>query len=185
MDSDGSPLSELIRSRQSTRKYSDKPVPRESLERIMELTRLAPSATNSQPWHFIIVDDPELRRGVAQALTSPLLPSMNTFAAEAPVLIVVVEEPANVTAKVGNLLKRQHFAHLDIGIAVSYLTLAARDEGLDSCIIGWLNSKRIQKLLGIPSSKTVQLVVSLGYSEDPMRKKTRKKIEKIVSHNHY
>lgn len=185
MDSDESPLSQLIRSRQSTRKYLPREVPPEALERIMELTRLAPSATNSQPWHFIIVDEPELRKRVAGCLTSPLLPSMNRFAVQAPVLIVVVEEPANVASKVGNLLKKQHFARLDIGIAVGYLTLAARSEGLDTCVMGWLDNDAIRQLLGIPEEKTVQLVVSLGYSDDPLRPKSRKKMEKILSRNHY
>lgn len=186
MDSDdSSPLSQLIRSRQSTRKYSDRPVPPEALERIMELTRLAPSATNSQPWHFIIVDEPELRKRVAKCLTTPLLPSMNRFAAEAPVLIVVVEEPANVASKVGNRLKKQHFAHIDIGIAVGYLTLAARDEGLDTCVMGWLDNDRIQQLLGIPRERTVRLVISLGYSAEELRPRRRKKMEKILSRNHY
>lgn len=185
MDSDESPLSQLVHSRQSARKYLPTPVPPEALERIMELTRLAPSATNSQPWHFIIVDEPELKSRVAKCLTSPLLPTMNTFADEAPVLIVVVEEAANVAAKVGNLLKKQHFARIDIGVAVGYLTLAARSEGLDTCVMGWLDNREIQKLLGIPRDKVVQLVISLGYSDDPLRPKSRKKMGKIVSRNHY
>ena len=110
---------------------------------------------------------------------------MNTFAKEAPALIVVVEESANVAAKVGNLLKKQHFSRIDIGIAVGYLTLAARSEGLDTCVIGWLDNKKIQDLLRIPREKTVQLVVSLGYSDDPMRPKARKKLDKIRSYNTY
>lgn len=185
MDPDSNPLSELIQSRQSTRKYLDKPVPREAIERVLDLTHLAPSATNSQPWHFIVVDDPELKVAVAKCLTSPILPSMNTFAKEAPVLIVVVEESANVAAKMDNLLKKQHFSRIDIGIAVGYLTLAARSEGLDTCVMGWLDNKKIRDLLRIPREKTVQLVISLGYSDDPMRPKTRKKMDKIRSYNTY
>ena len=97
----------------------------------------------------------------------------------------MVEESANVAAKVGNLLKKQHFSRIDIGIAVGYLTLAARSEGLDTCVIGWLDNNKIRDLLRIPQGRTIQLVVSLGYSDDPMRPKTRKKMDKIRSYNTY
>ena len=79
-------LQDLAATRQSDRKYDEnRPVPREVIERILEVARLAPSATNSQPWHFIVVDDPTTRAEVAATLTTPLVPGMNKFAATAPV----------------------------------------------------------------------------------------------------
>lgn len=176
---------ELVRTRQSDRKYADKPVPREVLERIIETTRLAPSATNSQPWKFVVVDDPETKNQVADTLTSPLVGNMNKFAREAPVLIVVVEEPANATARIGNLLKKRHFAHMDLGIAAAHITLAATEEGLGSCIMGWLDERKIQKILGIPRNRTVALVIALGYSTEEKKSKKRRALDKVRSYNQY
>lgn len=176
---------ELARTRQSDRKYADTPVPREVIERILETTRIAPSATNSQPWRFVVVDEPDIKNQVADALTTPLVKNMNQFAREAPVLIVVVEESANATARIGNLLKQRHFAHMDLGIAASYITLAATEEGLGSCIMGWLDERKIRKTLGIPRRRTIALVIALGYSTEEKKSKKRKPMDKIRSYNHY
>lgn len=177
---------ELIDKRQSDRRYdSTRAIPREVIDRILEATRLAPSATNSQPWHFIVVDEPEMKDKVAKALTSSFTGNMNHFAADAPVLIVIVEEPANTIGKMGNFLMKTHFPHIDIGIAASYITLAATEEGLGSCIMGWVNEKKICQLLGIPEKRKVPLVISLGYSLEGRKEKKRKSKDQIQSLNGY
>ena len=62
---------ELVAKRQSTRRYSSRPVPRDVVERCLEAARLAPSACNSQPWTFIVVDDEEQKNRVARAAFIP------------------------------------------------------------------------------------------------------------------
>ena len=72
---------ELIARRQSDRRYDpDRPVEPEKVARIIEAARLAPSACNAQPWHFIVVDQPELRNQVADAVSSRLLGMNDLFA---------------------------------------------------------------------------------------------------------
>lgn len=179
-------LKELVEARQSDRKYDpDRPVPREVIERILEIARLAPSGTNSQPWHFIVVDKPELRDQVASAVTSTVLGGMNKFAYTAPVLIVLVEEPGNLEGRAGSFLLNKHLPSYDLGIVASYITLAATSEGLGSCIIGWTDEKKLQKILGVPKSKNTPLVISLGYSLQEKRNKKRKPMEEIRSYNSY
>ena len=179
-------LKELVEARQSDRKYDpDRPVPREVVERILEMARLAPSGTNSQPWHFVIVDEPELRDQVASAVASTVLGGMNKFAYAAPVLIVMVEEPGNFEGKAGSFLLNKHLAAYDLGIAASYITLAATEEGLGSCIMGWVNESKLRNILGVPKSKHIPLVISLGYSLQEKRNKKRKPIEEIRSYNSY
>ncbi len=90
----------LIISRQSDRKYSDKPVEKEKLERIIEAGRMAPSACNAQPWKFIVVTEPELIGKIAEAASAKLI-GMNSFVAQAPVIIVIVREKPNISSKVG------------------------------------------------------------------------------------
>ena len=89
---------DLIISRQSDRKYSDKPVENEKLERIVEAGRMAPSACNAQPWKFIVVTDQKLVLKVAEAASAKLI-GMNSFVAQAPVILVIVREKPNMSSK--------------------------------------------------------------------------------------
>lgn len=179
-------LRELIETRQSDRKYdSERPVPRDVVERILEMARLAPSGTNSQPWYFVVVDEPELRDQVASAVSSTILGGMNKFAYSAPVLILLVEERGNLEGITGSFLLNKHLPAYDLGIVAGFITLAATEEGLGSCIMGWTNEKKLRKILGIPKNKSIPLVISLGYSLQETRVKKRKPIEGIRSYNRY
>ncbi len=174
---------ELALSRQSDRSFDpDRRVESEKLERMLEAARMAPSACNAQPWKFVVVTDPELARKVGRA-TAGL--GMNKFAREAPVHILVIEESANITSLLGGKLKDKHFPLIDLGIAASHLSLAAEDEGLGSCILGWFDEKEIKELTGIPSSRRLLLDVVIGYPLKDKRRKIRKPKEKVISYNKY
>ena len=174
---------QLVASRQSDRAYDlNRPVEREKLERILEAARLAPSACNAQPWKFGVVTDSELSVKVGKA-TAGL--GMNKFAKDAPVHILVVEESMNITSFLGAKIKDKYFPLIDIGIVTSHITLAAENEGLGSCILGWFDEKEIKKLVGIPSNKRLLLDITIGYPIKEKRKKSRKSIDKIVSYNKY
>jgi len=175
---------ELVQSRQSDRAYMDTPVEREKIERILETVRLAPSACNAQPWKFIVVTDPEKRTQVAEATSNKVL-SMNHFSRHAPVQVVVLEESANFTSNLGGWISKKHYPHIDLGIAAAHISLAATDEGLGSCIIGWCDEKKVQKTLDIPKNKRVMLIILLGYSSQPLREKKRKPMQEIVSWEKY
>lgn len=175
---------ELVQSRQSDRAYLDTPVEREKIERILEAVHLAPSACNSQPWKFIVVTDPEKRTQVAEATSNKVL-SMNHFSRHAPVQVVVLEESANFTSNLGGWISKKHYPHIDLGIAAAHISLAAADEGLGSCIIGWCDEKKVQKTLDIPKNKRVMLIILLGYSNQPLREKKRKPMQEIVSWEKY
>ena len=174
----------LNRGRQSERKYLDKPVEREKIERITGAGRLSPSACNGQPWHFIVVDEPALRDEVAAATESVVL-RMNSFVREAPVLIVVVREKSNFSSRAGDLIKQKDYSLIDIGIATASIVYQAAAEGLGTCIIGWVDDKRVRKILGIPASRKVELVISVGYTDNRLRDKSRKPPEEIITYNRY
>lgn len=174
---------ELVASRQSDRCYDkERKVEQEKLERILEAGRLAPSACNAQPWKFVVINDEELSVKVGKA-TAGL--GMNKFAKDAPVHILVVEESANITSKLGGKVKDKHFPLIDLGIATAHITLAAESEGLGSCILGWFDEKEIKKLTGIPASKRLLLDITIGYPIKEKRKKIRKPKEKVISFNKY
>jgi len=182
--SEGKKLLELILRRQSDRKYSDKPVEKEKLERITEAGRMAPSACNSQPWKFIVVNDPALLIRLAEAASGKLL-GMNVFVSQAPIIIVIVRETPNFSSKVGGTIKRKDYSHIDIGIAAENICLQATAEGLGSCILGWFDEKQVRSILEIPSSKRVELLITIGYPLGEYRTKKRKPGEVTVSYNKY
>ena len=170
-------FTEIAQTRQSCRSYDpDRPIEEEKLNAIMEAARLAPSACNSQPYHFTICQG-EAAQAVAKA-TMGL--GMNKFAAQAPVLIVVSEMPYNKTAAMGAKVKGNDYRSIDIGIATAYLTAEATAQGLGSCILGWLDDEKIREICGL--QHPVRLVITLGYpKDDTLRTKKRKDMEDLVS----
>lgn len=181
---EGEKFLNLARSRQSDRKYSDKAVEKEKVERIMEAGRLAPSACNAQPWKFIVVDDKTLLGQLAESASAPLL-GMNGFVNQAPLQIVIVREQPNFSSKVGGAIKNKDYSLIDIGIACQNMCLQAEAEGLGSCMIGWFDEDRVKKILNIPKSKRVELLITVGYSLGTKREKRRKPPEETVSYNKY
>ena len=176
---------EFVSTRQSDRAFdASRPVEREKIDRIIEAVRLAPSACNAQPWHLIVVDEPELKNKVADATSSRAL-GMNHFTKQAPLHIVLVEEKVNLSSGVGGWLKKKDYAQLDLGIAAAHIALAAHAQGLGSCIVGWFDEKKMRQLLGIPDSKRVWLDIVIGYSTQPLRPKKRKERGTIASFNQY
>ena len=176
---------ELVKSRQSDRAYEvTRPVEQEKLEYILEAARLAPSACNAQPWSFIVITDRALKKESASIIADKAM-SINHFAYQAPVHIIIIEESANFNSKIGGLIKNKHFPLLDLGIAAAHITLAATEQGLGSCIVGWFNEKKFRKLFQIPSSKRPILVITLGYSTQAIREKNRKTTKDVIKYNTY
>jgi nitroreductase len=174
----------LISERQSVRKFSMRPVEPEKLTRCLEAARLAPSASNTQPWHYIIVDKEPLRTEVAKATFSDLV-KFNRFTLQVPVLVVILLEKPRMLNRIAMILKNKEWRLIDIGITAEHFCLQATEEGLATCMMGWFNEKQLRKLLSIPAGKTVGLMISLGYAEEvyPLRKKIRKTMVDIVSFN--
>jgi len=179
-------FSELIGQRQSVRAYADRPVEQEKLERLIEAVRLAPSASNSQPWRLIMVTDPALKDRVARATFSTLV-SFNTFVVQAPALAVLVVERPRVVTQIGGWLKDRDFPLIDIGIAAAHFCLQAVELGLGTCMLGWFDEAEVRRLLRIPKSKRIGLLISVGYAApgDPLRPKHRKTREAMSSANGY
>jgi nitroreductase len=176
---------ELVRKRQSVRKYIDRPVEKDKIERCLEAARLAPSTSNSQPWKFIVVDDPHLKNAIAREAFGKVL-SFNRFALEAPVLVVLVTERGTLTSRFGSKVKDKDFALIDMGIAAVQFCLQATEEGLGTCILGWFDEKGAKMLLGVPAESRVYLMITLGYAASgEIRPKKRKRMDEIAYYNRY
>jgi len=175
----------LALSRQSDRGYDrTRPVEPEKLDKILRVAMTAPSACNAQPYKIIVVDEEKLINEVADCTSAKAL-GMNHFTKQAPVHLVIVEEPGNLTSSIGSVIKDKHFPWIDIGIVASYICLTAREEGLGTCILGWFQEERLKKVLGVPKNRRILLDITLGYSTQPLRAKKRKPFEKVVTKNKY
>ena len=177
---------ELIQKRQSDRQYTNKPISREIINKCIEAARLAPSASNSQPWSFIVLDDPEIKDKVAKKTFGPLK-SFNKFVPQAPVIIAIVLEKPKTITELGGRIKKKEFPLIDIGIAAEHICLQAAEEGLGSCMLGWFDELSVKTLLEVPESKSIPLLITLGYIPEDYkhRKKIRKSMNKVVRYNSY
>lgn len=169
-------FTEIAENRQSCRSYDpERSVEKEKLDAILAAARLAPSACNGQPY-FITVCTGEVAKKVAKATQGM---GMNKFATDAPVMLVISEMPYVSSAALGAKLKKNDYRSIDIGIVSAYITAEATAEGLDTCILGWLDDAEIRKICNLDGA--VRLVITLGYAkaDDKLRPKKRKDIDEL------
>jgi nitroreductase len=164
---------EAIRTRRSIRKYEDKPVEKEKLLKIIEAARLAPSTLNRQPWSFIVVTDPEVKKKLRSSCNQDW---------SAPTIIVECAYPEKAWVRDDG----EEYWKLDVAVAVQNMVLAAWEEGLGICWIGAFREEEVKKILGIPKDVRVLVMTALGY---PAEKKgpvtNRKPLEEIVHYDHW
>ncbi len=174
---------ELVTKRRSIRNYSSMPVSREIVDRCIEAARLAPSACNSQPWSFIVIDDKELKDRITTAAFSEPY-SINNFAKKASVLVVVITERSSYIACMGGYLRGLKYSLIDIGIACEHFILQAEEDGVGTCWLGWFNERAVKKILGIPRRHKIDVMISMGYPErGEIRHRGRKSLSEIRKFN--
>lgn len=174
-------FAELAKIRQSDRKYKNQVVEKDKLIQCLETARISPSANNSQPWKFVVVDDFEKKEQIAECTIGL---GMNKFTHQCPVIVAVVLERQNFMSTIGSMIKNKDYSLFDIGIAVNQFCLQAADLGLGTCIIGWFDEKKIKKILGV-KNRRIPLLISVGYPDAPTREKVRKPLEVMSSWNEY
>jgi nitroreductase len=160
---------QAIQTRNSVRRYQNKPVEEEKLLRLLEAARLAPSASNRQEWRFIIVRSEQTRQALAQAAHN------QTFVGEAPVVIVACAEGTDHIMSCGLTC-----FSIDVAIALEHIALQAAEEGLGTCWIGAFDQAPVKRLLGIPAKVQVVELMPLGYPADEARPKQRKSLAEIA-----
>ena len=173
---------DLVNQRQSVRRFEPgRTISREALDRCVEAARLAPSACNSQPWSFVIVDDPASVREMAMEACGAPPYAMNKFAVDASALVAVVTEKMKLAARIGAQFRGVQYSLVDVGIACEHLLLQATEEGLGSCWLGWFNERAVKRRLGIPRAKKVDLLLCLGYEAAPAlsRPKIRRRLDDV------
>lgn len=166
---------ELVKKRYSVRDYKGLPLEKEKILQVLEAGRLAPSAVNFQPCHFIVITDEGLKNKVAE--TYP-----RDWFKKAPAVIVVCGDHSKSWKRKDG---KDH-CDIDMAIAVDHMTLAAADLGLGTCWVCAFDAAKCHSLLGLPENLEVIALLPMGYpldNKEPAKK--RKSIVEIVSWEGY
>jgi nitroreductase len=165
----------LLRERRSIRRYHPDPVPEEMLIQVLEAGRWAPSASNRQPWTFVVVRDEAVRRELAQHAAYYFVRWAHV--GEAPVLIALCGNARNP-------IYRQ-FLHEDIGLAGSQMMLQARALGLGTCWLGGVDRAAMAQVLKLPDGLEVIGLLTLGFPAEDPPPTPRKPLAEIVHYDVY
>jgi nitroreductase len=165
---------DVIKARGSIRSYKDKPIPKQVLLDILEAARMAQSAANRQPWEFIVVTDPAIRKKLVQAAGN------QSFVGEAATVMVCLANPEE-SASVGPF---EGFL-IDLAIAIENMVLTAWDLGIGSCWIGAYNEGKVKELLDVPRNLRVMSLLTLGYPDEKAGPKCRKDLDEVVHYQRY
>jgi nitroreductase len=168
---------ELIRRRHSVRTYDpDADVSPEQVTQILQAAIEAPSAGNCQPWHFIVVRDRALRRGLAQAAYG------QEFLAQAPVVIVVCCDPARSAERYGERGSSLYCLQ-DTAAASEHILLAATALGLGSCWVGAFDESAAAQVLSLPTHLRPVALISIGHVFAPSPRHTsRRPLAEVVEY---
>ena len=167
---------ELAKNRKSIRGYESEPVPEEMLNEVLEAGRLAPSAKNLQPFHFIVVREPAKLDELADAYPAP-------FLREAPVVIVICTEASKGWTR--DRHDGKNYCEVDAAIATDHMTLAAKAIGLGTCWIVAFNPVKVTASMGLPEGIAPIALLTLGFPADAGREKQRKPLDELVRYDHW
>lgn len=166
-------VKEALETRRSIRAFLDKPIPQKDLEYVLNAGRLAPSASNEQKWHFIVVNDKELAPKMVECCRG------QQFVAQAPVQLAIC------TYGQREMSCKMPARTVDGSIALTMMMLAAHDVGLGTCWLGHFDQEKVKEVLQIPTEYEVVAVTPLGYPAQEPQARPRKNLEEIISYNKF
>lgn len=170
-----------IRTRRSIRKYKNQQIDDEVIGQLLESARLAPSGSNTQPWHFIVIRSEETRKKLAEVSHN------QEWMTTAPVYIACVadvrsritgNEPIDLDENCSLMELKQIIR--DTAIAAEHIVLEAESLGLGTCWIAWFDQADIRPVLNIPSDKFVLCILTIGHPDEQPAARPRKKPEEII-----
>lgn len=175
-----------IQTRRSIRKYSNKPVEDEKILQLIESARIAPSGSNTQPWHFIIVKSESTREKISKVSHDQKW--MNTALVH---IVCVADIRARIKDDVELSLNENSpqpevkLIIRDATIAIEHIVLEAENLGLGTCWVAWFTQEDIRPILDIPSDKYVVGVITVGYADEMPKARPRKKLEEIIHYENW
>jgi nitroreductase len=160
---------ELIRIRRSVRGYKPQPLDDDILYRVLGAGRIAPTASNLQPFHLIVITDPEIRARMKDVYARDWFHT-------APVIVVGCVEPDRAWKRADGW----NAAEIDMGIVMDHIILAATEEGLATCWVCNFDEAKAKEILGIPPEVRVLAMTPLGYPNAEPRPFARKSLHELL-----
>jgi nitroreductase len=168
---------DTIRARRNVRQYTDRPIAEDDLRRILDAGRWAPSASNWQPWNFVVVTGREQLVELAKAWER----GGRHIAGSAATVVLVVREPDDA--------RQRDLLMYDLGQTTAYLMLAAADLGIGSGHSAVADQEQARRVLGFPGGYFAAYMIGLGYPADrplrPMRRVNRRPLDEVVHRDHW
>jgi nitroreductase len=164
---------EAIKERRSIRAFKDEDVPAEVVEKLIDAARWAPSAGNIQPWEFIIIRKPEIKKRLAEAALD------QSFIEEASVVIVVCANE-NRSSEGYGVRGKTLYCIQDTAAAIQNVLLAAYSFGLGTCWIGAFKEEEAREILKIPYGTRPVAIIPVGYSTETPLPRNKRPISEIV-----
>jgi nitroreductase len=163
---------DAIRARRNVRQYTDQPISREQLERILEAGRRSPSSSNWQPWHFVVVTDREQLVELAKAWEQ----GGTHIARSAATIALVAQQPEDERV-------RNRIAY-DFGQATAFMMITATDLGIGSGHSAVMDQDQAQRVLGFPDGYFCAYMIGFGYPADrplrPVAEPDRRPFDEVV-----
>ena len=171
-------IHELIINRESCRSYAPKPVSADQLRAIVDVARMAPSASNSQPWRFYASASPDAVAKIAKGCTAM---GHNEFVLGAPAFIVMTK-PVEAEAGVPKTPYNHYYQDFDCGGAAAHICFAATEIGLSTCMLGWFDEAPIKEACGYGDGEAAVIVFSVGYATGgALRDKKRNALADVLT----
>lgn len=177
-------VNDCIRTRRSMRKYTDEPVAADKLARVLEAAQWAPSWVNVQPWEIVIVDDPEVKAGLAECVpeSNPGRKGM----LRAPIILAMCGRRGKSGYYGGNAATVYgDWVMFDVGIAAQNICLAAWAEGLGSLHLGLLDHQKAGRVLGLPDDVKLYELIPLGTPAKEGKAPPRRPVEEFTHKNRF
>jgi nitroreductase len=171
-------LSEAIKGRKSIRAFKKQDVPEEIVEKLIDAATWAPSAGNIQPWEFVIVRKPAIKKKLAQAALN------QTFIEEVPVVIVVCANEKRSSMGY-DLRGKTLYCIQDTAAATQNILLTAYSLGLGTCWIGAFNEDKAKEAVNAPEGVRPVAIIPMGYPNEAPSQRNRRPISQIMHHESF
>jgi nitroreductase len=162
---------QLVQHRYSCRHYSPDPIEKDALNKILEAARLAPTASNRQPFQIIIIKTKDKKEDLLNIYN-------RDWFVQAPLVLCVCSDPEE--GWVRHNYDNQSYATVDAAIVVDHITLQAADLGIGTCWIGAFNPQATREFLKLPDQIEPIAFTPLGYPLDESKPKTRKPLTDLI-----
>ena len=175
-------FTEVIKGRRSIRKYADKPVTKEEIEKIIELARFAPTWKNSQTAHYHVILNQELKNRIAEEGTCNFSKNKLNIQSASGLVILTTADGIAGYEKDGSFTtsKGTHWQSFDAGIACQTFCLTAYDMGISTLIMGIYDEEKIRNILNLPEHESISALIAVGYADESPNAPKRKELSEIM-----